>query len=121
MRFLFGFFLAALSVTGFAATFVFGGALTRECGAEVSQDLDACDDGLFHARHRDGDGHCVSWRVCHGSSMARHGVHRLLGRHRNRRVEGKMIKVMQADITTLDVFRLDPVRFQGWARFLDEV
>ena len=32
MRTLFGFFLAALSVTGFAATFVFGGALTKECG-----------------------------------------------------------------------------------------
>ena len=32
MRILFGFFLAALSVTGFAATFVFGGALTKECG-----------------------------------------------------------------------------------------
>ena len=30
MRTLFGFFLAALSVTGFAATFVFGGALTKE-------------------------------------------------------------------------------------------
>ena len=29
---LFGFFLAALSVTGFAATFVFGGALTKTCG-----------------------------------------------------------------------------------------
>ena len=32
MRILLGFFLAALSVTGFAATFVFGGALTKECG-----------------------------------------------------------------------------------------
>ena len=32
VRILFGFFLAALSVTGFAATFVFGGALTKECG-----------------------------------------------------------------------------------------
>ena len=32
MKLLVGFFLAALSVTGFAATFVFGGALTRECG-----------------------------------------------------------------------------------------
>ena len=32
MRIVFGFFLAALSVTGFAATFVFGGALTKECG-----------------------------------------------------------------------------------------
>ena len=29
---LFGFFLAALSVTGFAATFVFGGALMKTCG-----------------------------------------------------------------------------------------
>ena len=29
---LLGFFLAALSVAGFAATFVFGGALTKECG-----------------------------------------------------------------------------------------
>ena len=32
VRIVFGFFLAALSVTGFAATFVFGGALTKECG-----------------------------------------------------------------------------------------
>ena len=32
---LFGFFLAALSVTGFAATFVFGGALTKECGVSA--------------------------------------------------------------------------------------
>ena len=32
MRALFGFVLAALSVTGFAATFVFGEALTKECG-----------------------------------------------------------------------------------------
>ena len=32
MGILFGFFLAALSVTGFAATFVFGGALTKTCG-----------------------------------------------------------------------------------------
>lgn len=32
MRILLGFFLAALSITGFAATFVFGGALTKECG-----------------------------------------------------------------------------------------
>ena len=29
---IFGFFLAALAVTGFAATFVFGGALTKACG-----------------------------------------------------------------------------------------
>ena len=35
MRTLFGFFLAALSVTGFAATFVFGGALTKECGVSA--------------------------------------------------------------------------------------
>ena len=32
MGILFGFFLAALSVTGFAATFGFGGALTKTCG-----------------------------------------------------------------------------------------
>ena len=32
MKILIGFFLAALAVTGFAATFVFGGALTRTCG-----------------------------------------------------------------------------------------
>ena len=32
MGILFGLFLAALSVTGFAATFVFGGALTKTCG-----------------------------------------------------------------------------------------
>ena len=32
MKVVFGLFLAALSVTGFAATFVFGGALTKECG-----------------------------------------------------------------------------------------
>ena len=32
MRTLLGFFLAALSVTGFAATFVFGAALTKACG-----------------------------------------------------------------------------------------
>ena len=32
MKILFGLFLAALSVTGFAATFVFGGALTKACG-----------------------------------------------------------------------------------------
>ena len=32
---LFGLFLAALSVTGFAATFVFGGALTKECGVSA--------------------------------------------------------------------------------------
>ena len=32
MGVLIGFLLAALSVTGFAATFVFGGALTRDCG-----------------------------------------------------------------------------------------
>ena len=32
MKIVFGLFLAALSVTGFAATFVFGGALTKECG-----------------------------------------------------------------------------------------
>ena len=31
MKVLFGFLLAALSVTGFAATFVFGGALTKRC------------------------------------------------------------------------------------------
>ena len=35
MRTLFGFILAALSVTGFAATFVFGGALTMECGVSA--------------------------------------------------------------------------------------
>ena len=32
MKILFGLFLSALSVTGFAATFVFGGALTKACG-----------------------------------------------------------------------------------------
>ena len=32
MKILFGFFLATLAVTGFAATFVFGGALTKACG-----------------------------------------------------------------------------------------
>ena len=32
MKILIGFFLAALAVTGFAATFVFGGALTKTCG-----------------------------------------------------------------------------------------
>ena len=35
MTVLLGFFLAALSVTGFAATFVFGGALTKECGVSA--------------------------------------------------------------------------------------
>ena len=35
MGIVFGFFLAALSVTGFAATFVFGGALTKECGVSA--------------------------------------------------------------------------------------
>ena len=35
VRILFGFFLAALSVTGFAATFVFGGALTKACGVSA--------------------------------------------------------------------------------------
>jgi len=32
MRLLIGFLLAAVAVTGFAATFVFGGALTKSCG-----------------------------------------------------------------------------------------
>ena len=31
-RLLLGLVLAALSVTGFAATFIFGGALTKGCG-----------------------------------------------------------------------------------------
>ena len=35
MRVLFGFLLAALSVTGFAATFVFGGALTKSFGVSA--------------------------------------------------------------------------------------
>ena len=37
MRILLGFFLAALSITGFAATFVFGGALTKECGVSPDE------------------------------------------------------------------------------------
>ena len=51
----------------------------------ISSSATPClDDGLLHAGHCDGGGHCVSRRWRNRTSMARHGVHRRFGRHRDK-------------------------------------